>query len=251
MSHATGPKAQSSRFNEIASWMLLFVFFGAVLWLLTPPVYPVRSRAPDPCRQHLKQIGIALHNYHDSYGTLPPAVTLGPDNKPYHSWRVLILLFMGDDEKKLYVRYHMNEPWDGPNNSKLLAERPKFYECHHAKGKMSKQDTSYVAVIGDETAWPPHGVRNLKDMTDGTSNTILVVEVKDAGIAWSAPDDLKINEATSPPSDASGRVPSSRHGGGGSALMGDGARRFISSQLDPKTWAALLTVAGGESLGDF
>ena len=238
-------------FSILRVLIALATVTGVFVWLLTPAFWQAQSRGPNPCRRHLKQIGLALHNYHDCYGTLPPAVTLGPDNKPYHSWRVLILPFMGPDEKKLYLRYRWNEPWNGPNNRRLLAERPSFYECHHAKGVIPKQNSSYVAVVGEETAWPPNGSRSLGEMTDGTSNSVLVVEVKDAGIPWLAPDDLKIDESTTPPGNLTGRVPSSGHEGGGIVLMGDGATRFISERLDPKTWTALLTVAGGEEPGDY
>jgi hypothetical protein len=46
------------------------------------------------CSNHLRQIGLALHNYHDFYGSLPPAFVADSHGKPIHSWRVLILPFM-------------------------------------------------------------------------------------------------------------------------------------------------------------
>jgi hypothetical protein len=62
------------------------------------------------CEARLRQIGLALQNYHDQHGSFPPAYTLGPDNKPWHSWRVLILPQLG--EQKLYQEYRFDEPWD-------------------------------------------------------------------------------------------------------------------------------------------
>ena len=93
---------------------LLFVVF---LWpsVSTPRWVVHRSE----CRNHLKQIGLALHNYHDTYGSLPPAITRGPDGKPWHSWRILILPWL--EQQDIYDRYRFDEPWDGPNNRKLHA----------------------------------------------------------------------------------------------------------------------------------
>jgi len=43
-----------------------------------------------------------------------------------HSWRVLILPYMGEEEQQLYSRYNLNEPWNSPENHKLAALRPRF-----------------------------------------------------------------------------------------------------------------------------
>lgn len=91
----------------------------------------------------------------------------------------------------------------------------------------------------------------MKDILDGTSNTILVVEMRDAGIPWLAPDDLTFDEVCVAPSEESGRRPSSWHTGGIHILMGDGAVRFVNSTIDLAIWRALLTRDGGETLNDF
>src|SRR4051794_6845264 len=52
------------------------------------------------CSNHLKQIGLALQNYHDDYGTLPPAYIADSTGKPIHSWRVLLLPYI--EQKLLY-----------------------------------------------------------------------------------------------------------------------------------------------------
>src|SRR5262245_23505539 len=71
---------------------------------------------------NLKQIGLALHAFHDVHQHLPPAFVTGPDNRPWHSWRVLLLPFI--DQAALYTRYKFDEPWDGPGNRTLLYEMP-------------------------------------------------------------------------------------------------------------------------------
>ena len=79
------------------------------------------------CKNNLKQIGLALHNYHDRYQSFPPAFVADENGKPMHSWRVLLLPYL--DQADLYARYNFNEPWNGPNNLKLGDEIPEVYGC--------------------------------------------------------------------------------------------------------------------------
>lgn len=70
---------------------------------------------------HLRQIGLALHSFHATFNRFPPAIVVGPDGKPWHSWRVLLLPYL--DERALYEEYKWDEPWDGPNNRRLIEAR--------------------------------------------------------------------------------------------------------------------------------
>ena len=76
----------------------------------------------------LKQIGVALHAYHEAHGRLPAARVEGKDGRPLHSWRVELLPFLGEDEKKLHAEFKLDEPWDSPHNKKLLARMPQVYQ---------------------------------------------------------------------------------------------------------------------------
>ena len=244
--------AEPRRWWNLGNVLAMTGFVVLLVFLMPPAFEQIQSRGPKPCRRHLRQIGLALHNYHDTFGVFPPAVTLGSNGKPWHSWRVLILPFLEDERsKKLYARYRFDEPWNGPSNRLLLGERPEVFECHLAKGLISPRHTSYLAVVGPETVWPGSESVGLRDVNDGTSNVILVVEVRDAGVPWMSPDDLTMTEAAHPPNNKPGRHPSSFHQGGGTVLMCDGAGKFISQDLDSDTWRGLLTRDGGENLKDF
>ena len=75
-----------------------------------------------------------------------------------HSWRVLILPFL--DQNELYGSYRFDEPWNGPNNSKLHDVIVDVFRCPEDHGRSKSNQTSYVAVVGPETIWPgDHGVR--------------------------------------------------------------------------------------------
>lgn len=242
-----------SRRGEIGDQALLWALvvsclgLAAYFFLFRTPVRTPSIRTM--CKNNLKQIGLALHNYHDSHLCFPPAYVMGPDGKPWHSWRVLILPFL--DQPDLAKEYRFDEPWNGPNNSRLLTRCPSVFQCPSAKSTNSANTTNYVAVVGSETVWPGSDCVSIGEITDGTSNTVLVVEVRDASIPWLAPDDLSFDDGLVVPSNLSGRRASSPHTGGANVLMGDGTVRFIKLDINREIWRALLTRAGGEEIPDF
>lgn len=148
------------------------------------------------CNYNLRQIELALHSYHDQYGSYPPAVTDGPDGTPWHSWRVLILAHM-EDAGEIYDRYRFDEPWNGPNNRKLFAnpEAASIY-CCPTEDRSEPITTSYLAVVGKHTLWPPERGCRRNEVTDSESRTPHVVEFSDSGIVWSEPRDLAFGEQT-------------------------------------------------------
>jgi Protein of unknown function (DUF1559) len=68
---------------------------------------------------------LAVANYHETYGCFPPAYLANRDGKPMHSWRVLILPFLAQQE--LYRAYNFDEPWNGPNNRNLESRIGNIY----------------------------------------------------------------------------------------------------------------------------
>ena len=138
------------------------------------------------CTSHLNQIAVALQAYHGTYGEIPPSVVYGPDGKPWHSWRVLLLEFSGYGY--VYDQYSIGEPWNGPNNSRLLASLPNLYgcPCDVASGEPW---TSYVAVPpGKLPNRLPVVFRNGSRGAIGSVNAV-IVEVCDSGIVWYEPRD--------------------------------------------------------------
>ena len=132
---------------------------------------------------------MAVANYEETNGHYPPAYVLGPDGKPWHSWRVLILPYI--EESKLSEQYRFDEPWDGPNNRRLAEQMPKTYRFHN-RSAPGQSTTNYLAVVGANTMWPGAEGRKLADITDGTSNTVLIVENRGLGVNWMEPRDLEI-----------------------------------------------------------
>ncbi len=73
---------------------------------------------------NLKQLGLAMHNYHSVNQTFPPAIH-AKDGKPLLSWRVFMLPFV--EQQRLYERFHLDEPWDSLHNKQLIAEMPDVF----------------------------------------------------------------------------------------------------------------------------
>jgi prepilin-type processing-associated H-X9-DG protein len=180
--------------------MLAVLVCGCLIALLLPAVEAAREAARrTQCNNNLKVIALALQNYHDDHGMFPPAFIPDKNGKPMHSWRVLLLPYM--EEKALYDQYNFQEPWDGPNNSKLLMNPMpyayRWYQCPSdpRTGRGPGIWTSYVAVVGPRTAWPGAPMRKMSEIADGTANTILVMEDQSTGIPWMEPRDLMLDEA--------------------------------------------------------
>ena len=226
---------------------VLIVCGGILAALLLPAVQQAREAARrSQCKNNLKQIGLALHNYHDVYGTFPPAIVTDDAGKPMHSWRVLILPFI--DCAPLYNQYDFSEPWDGPSNSRLLARMPSVYTCPSHANAPGNTDTAYVGVFGEHCVFHKDGATKISDITDGTSNTLIVGESTGAGIPWMKPEDIDI---TTHPALGDAKGFSSDHVGGVQFLMCDGSVRYISLNINPATLQALFTRDGGEPVGEF
>lgn len=241
------------------------LFVGAVLvafYALVIPALPSARNAArrNVCLSNAKQIILAFLNYELANGSQPPAYVADENGKPIHSWRVLILPFLGPNELSLYRRYNFNEPWNGPNNSKLAVQIPDVYRCpSHVDAKgAGAAETSYLAVVDSKTGWPGPVGRRVTDFPDGTSKTIMVVEASDIGVNWMEPRDLSLNEAldlmTTKKNSGhrhidDGFLTTTYHGNSSrSVAYCDGHTDYLGEFKYAKIPKALLTVAGGESI---
>jgi RNA polymerase sigma factor (sigma-70 family) len=101
---------------------------------------------------NLKEIALAMHNYYDIYGFLPPAAIYGKNGKPLLSWRVLLLPFF--NQNHLYKQFHLDEAWDSAHNKKLLAQMPAVYRI---PGQKEKNSTLYQVFVGPSTIFERPG----------------------------------------------------------------------------------------------
>ncbi|WP_158265475.1 DUF1559 domain-containing protein [Blastopirellula marina] len=219
-----------------------FLFCGGILVaLLLPAVQQARAAARRmQSSNNMKQIGLALHNYHDTYGTLPPAYISDEDGKPMHSWRVLILPFLEADY--IYQQYDFNEPWDSPNNRLLLSQMPEVYADPTVDEVPGEGATAYQAVADESAMFDGATAIRFHDVTDGISNTVMVVENTGKLVPWLKPDDTSIEELMQGVEFQDGPV------GGTQFLFGDGSVQFISENIDRQTLHDMATRDGGEAV---
>ena len=162
-----------------------------------------------------------------------------------HSWRVLILPFI--EQHDLYQQYNFSEPWNGPNNIKLLNSMPSNFACP-SRFSVPTHLTSYVAVTGPGTIFPGSTTSKLADITDGTSNTLMVVEVDNVNIPWTAPRDLDVRTMSFRINDPIRPGISSKHPRGANVGVADGRTLWAPSSVTPGNLKALTTIAGGEGI---
>jgi hypothetical protein len=216
---------------------------AGLLYFLVPAVHKAREAArAAQCTCNLCQIKLALLNYHEVYGSFPPAYVADANGKRMHSWRVLILPFMSLDS--LYASYRMDEPWDGPNNRKLIEQRPHILQC--PSRLPSPGLTSYVVIVGPNTAFPGSKTTKLGDIHDGPSGTILVAEVSNVDIAWTEPRDLDAETMSWAIDDPKRPSISSPHDAGPAVVFADASYRRLSTYHPPDVLKALTTINGGE-----
>ena len=236
-----------------APWKILLIIFGGaallmvpcLIALLLPAVQQAREAARrTQCKNNLRQIAMAMHIYHDTYGSFPPAVTYSADGKPMHSWRVLLLPFL--NERPLYSQYNMNEPWNSPANSQLLSRMPKVYACPSAPPGTG--ETHYAVPVGAKTMFPPERAVSIREIIDGTSNTIMVLESHGSNLNWMAPVDVTVGVGMPEAQPVSF---SSNHLGGIHIALADGSVRFLSSKVPSETLDRLLMPDDGRVVGEF
>ncbi len=184
----------------------------------------------------MKQLMLAMHNFHSVNRLFPAAAVYDKKGKALLSWRVLLLPYL--EEGDLFKEFHLDEPWDSAHNKTLLAKMPKVYAPVRGPSK-GKNVTFYQVFKGKGAAF--EGVEGIgyAEFTDGTSNTIAIIEAGEA-VPWTKPADLAY--------DANKPLP--KLGGlfkeGINAAFADGSVHWLKKDFDEPTMRAVITRNGGE-----
>lgn len=243
--------APNRRHWQVSVWGLLKLVLVLAVFFGLATVFNRRERPTEharrvQCANNLKQIALALHSYHERYGELPPAYVADQSGRPMHSWRVLLLPFL--NSQSVYDAYDFREPWNGPHNIKLLSTGPGIFCCPSQPPTTRFHRTNYCLVTGPGTMFPGKESIRLDDVTDGLEETLMLVEVANTDIPWTAPTDLDVRtmsvqgDASMPPHI------SSKHVKGAQVAAGVGGAFLLNEDLSAETLRALMTIAGGERI---
>lgn len=235
-----------------------FVVLGLAVILLTLSCFLVGQRENarhERCEMNLKELYAAFVEYADANGSFPPAFTQNSDGQKLHSWRVLILPYIGEED--LYCQIRLNEPWNSEWNRQFWTKTPNVYRC--ASTPVSENETSeekaqkcaYSCVLGANTPFPDDGTAVApKSIIDGGTNTILLVERK-TPTNWMDPDsEITVEEALE-----ENKLPiterknfGSWHGSGECVVFCDGSKRFLSEKIDNSVLALLFGIDDSKDL---
>jgi prepilin-type N-terminal cleavage/methylation domain-containing protein len=303
------PKAR--RGFTLIELLVVIAIIAVLIALLLPAVQQAREAARrSQCKNNMKQIGLALHNYESSMSVFPPSSTgrigsfgvwnysAGNTDWHLHSFASLILPYLDQANTSNIITYTASAL--DPVNRTAAAQVIPVYRCPSYTGGSFSTDAyytnlpngaafavrNYMAIgartaVGLSGATPPEGIlfprskTGFRDITDGSSNTVLLAETReDKASVWidgscAAGSARWLNFAAYPTYAGSSLAinykpyfnypgaisqtygPSSQHIGGAHHLMGDGAVRFFSDNLDLNTYDSLTSRAGGEVIGDF
>ncbi len=238
------PRATSRPGLTLVEFLVVFGIVIVLIALFLPAIRrdigPTVRRVE--CKNNLKQIGLALHNYHDEYQAFPPANTVDAEGRPLHSWRTLILPFLG--YPSLYESIDLTKPWDDPANVAVSETMPPVYRCPSADNPPNT--TTYVGLVAPTSCLHPTDPRPLSEITDGTSNTLMVIEVSlDKAVPWMSPHDGGVEFVLS-----FGPETEFAHSGGTQAAFADGSVQLLSAEMPAAERRALTTIAGNEILTD-
>lgn len=239
------PKSKSRAVRRgltLIEFLVVLAVLAVLIAFLMPTTRRTRGGARRAqCKNNLKQIALALHNYADAYGALPPAYTFNEHGEKLHSWRTLILPFL--EQGPLYETIDLGKPWNDPVNAAALATPVWVYRCPSAT--IPPAHTTYLGLVGERLLFHPHRSRPFAEVTDGIGETAMVVEVDDErAVPWMAPVDT--DETFLVSLDPKLKL---SHEPGTHVALADGSIRWISQETHQiESRRALATIAGGDKV---
>jgi hypothetical protein len=236
--HSSGSGSSGCVIASLAIVALLTLFLVCAGGFLFSVGRPMRVAAQSAqSNNNMRQIGLALMNYQDIHGSLPPAYVTDAQGNKLYSWRVLILPYI--EQAGLYNAFDKEKAWDDPVNRPVSQQIIGVFRSAGDEGALC----SYFAVTGKGTAFEGSKAARYSDVTDGLSNTIYIIESQQLGRSWAEPYDIDIDSTPNLIGYAPGQVPGPK-GGLISALQMDGS--VITLAPSEERFRAMASIRGNE-----
>jgi hypothetical protein len=191
--------------------------------------------------QQFKEMALATHNYADVNKHLPPAAIRGKEGQSLLSWRVAILPYLETSDAKLYKQFRLDEPWDSPHNLALVKQMPAVYADPSYSELTREGKTTYQVPVGQGTIFDTEMGVTFRDVIDGTSKTIMIVEVPpENAVVWTKPADWQVDMQN--PLKGLSRQDRERI----VTASCDGAAHALPAKMEPEVLRAMLTRGGKE-----
>lgn len=228
---------------------------GPVLFIwVSGHVYPRSAAHASHCRNQMKLVGIAAHNYSEIQNGQFFVSQIPASNGVLRTWRVELLPLL--DSPQLRKRYVDEAAWDSTINAPVATELRNPYRCPAEVEPADHQGrikSAYLAVTGTRSFFADNGQgRRWSETRDFAASTAMIVEACGQNVIWTEPRDLDIDTVpvgVNLPSAVLGRSEgtfSATHPGGPGVLMVDGSVQTLDPDTDPAVLRAILTVDGNE-----
>ena len=218
-------------------WTIVVLLIGIML----PAVQAARTAARRvTSMNNMRQQALGMLSYESAKRQFPPQQMNGL------SWRVHILPYIEHDY--LYQQFHLDEPWDSPHNIQLLDQMPPIYDCPniHLPPGYTVYQVPYtdldVNPAGPSALFDTSGEGvTFRRITDGSSNTIAVLEVDEAAaVEWTKPADWEFDPSN--PTRNLGNV----NIGTIAVSFADGSTHHLPDDIRPEDMKALITRDAGD-----
>jgi hypothetical protein len=217
--------------------LMALLLCGGVLAAIVMPAVVLARREAQRAQStgHLKMLALALHNYHDQWNQFPPAVVKDSQGQPLYSGRVLLLPYL--EQKDLYESWDLSQSWDSPRNLPLASKTVDYFRDPGADDN-EPGETDYLFVSGPGTIFEDGRAIGIRDINDGTFNTLMMVEVRASGVNWAEPRDLDLSTFRT--------LPPGNRPGGNLIAWADGSVHMLPSSTPVTDIHAAATRDGGE-----
>ncbi|MDA0834319.1 MAG: DUF1559 domain-containing protein [Planctomycetota bacterium] len=179
-------------------------YWGLAFVLISSSLLAVMAYLSSDTMQHRQksgkkfgQIARALQQYHERFDAFPPAYVSGPDGLPWHSWRVLILPYLGQNE--VYEKYRFDEPWNSEANLRIANEERNPFSI--PVENMIHSRAQYIAVVGEQTMWLNTESIRKSNIQNPLNEVVQLAESYNSDILWTEPRDINFGDAKKWPAD--------------------------------------------------